>query len=455
MRLECGLLVIGGGPGGLAPLLSAHRRGRLDDLLSAGVVVVERSQQLGDGDIGRYAISSDSTGRTFVDCLEGPHPTPLTALRSHELALAVGSAGEGSVPLELVGRFLRLVGDTLRDMIVASPGCHVLTGHQALSVRADGDGWVTELGDALGQRSRLRSRFVVSATGAHQPRSRLAREYVAGVNVVERWGEKLLQTGDVLTPSGLDLVSRRLAGLPDPRVAVIGGSTSAVATAHALLHRVPALRFGEGAVTVLHRRPLRVFYPSAADAIADGYLEFSETDICPLSKRVFRLAGFRLESRDLVMRARGLGGRSPEPRLALRSLDRDDEGAREILERADLVIAGFGYRPRAVPVFDADGLPIELLAESDARAPLVDGLCRILDAKGLPLSGLFAIGLAAGFVPHGALGGEPSFIGQANGLWLWQNDVGWMIADAVLDGLEETGSDGRRHGASALVAAPA
>jgi hypothetical protein len=46
--------------------------------------------------------------------------------------------------------------------------------------------------------------------------------------------------------------------------------------------------------------------------------------------------------------------------------------------------------------------------------------------------GAYGIGLAAGFVPWGALGGEPSFRGNANGLWLWQNNVGQMIVDAVL-----------------------
>ena len=55
-----------------------------------------------------------------------------------------------------------------------------------------------------------------------------------------------------------------------------------------------------------------------------------------------------------------------------------------------------------------------------------------MDAGGNPLPHLFAIGLAAGFVPYGKLGGEKSFRGQANGLWLWQNDVGAMIADAIL-----------------------
>jgi hypothetical protein len=61
-----------------------------------------------------------------------------------------------------------------------------------------------------------------------------------------------------------------------------------------------------------------------------------------------------------------------------------------------------------------------------------------MDAGGNALPHLFAIGLAAGFVPYGKLGGEKSFRGQANGLWLWQNDVGAMIADAILSpGLAE------------------
>ena len=73
-----------------------------------------------------------------------------------------------------------------------------------------------------------------------------------------------------------------------------------------------------------------------------------------------------------------------------------------------------------------------LQSETGPQARLVDNYCRVVDAGGSPLPHLFAIGLAAGFVPYGKLGGEKSFRGQANGLWLWQNDVGAMIADAIL-----------------------
>ena len=56
----------------------------------------------------------------------------------------------------------------------------------------------------------------------------------------------------------------------------------------------------------------------------------------------------------------------------------------------------------------------------------------ITGADGAPLNGVYGIGLAAGFVPWGRLGGEPSFRGQANGLWQWQNDVGLMIVDQLI-----------------------
>ena len=58
------LVIIGGGPAGLAVPLAAHRTGELGPLLDGGVVVVEQSERLGAGSIGGYAINSDSSGRT-------------------------------------------------------------------------------------------------------------------------------------------------------------------------------------------------------------------------------------------------------------------------------------------------------------------------------------------------------------------------------------------------------
>ena len=428
-----GVAIIGGGPAGLAPLLAAHRRGQLAQLLQEGVTLVEQSGAVGEGNLGRWCINSDSTGFTFADCLAGPEDSELAALRSHPLTKEFLEVGEGTVPLRRAGEFLALVGRTMHQVITASPNGRVLKKHKAVSTERTRTGWLTLLRDVeSGRVHTIESRSVVLSTGATQPLERLRSEQVAGVNLVERCGQRLLQSSDVLSTTGFATIRAKFIELGrPPRVAIIGGSTSAAAVAHALLNRMPEVTFAAGGVTLLHRRELRIYYPSVEAALDEGYTEFAPDDICPISGRVFRLGGFRLDSRELIMRARGIGGRAPEPRLQLHRLGVDDAASLQLLDDADLVIAALGYRPRALPVFDQAGKRVTLQAETSPRARLVDNQCRVLDAKGKPLPHLFAIGLAAGFVPHGKLGGEPSFRGQANGLWLWQSDVGGLIVDAI------------------------
>lgn len=426
-------MIVGGGPAGIAPLIAAHRSGRLPQLLAGGVVIAEKGGRIGAGDLGRYGIASDSSGDTFVSCLHSSGESELTALMSHPLTSSIAAAGSGAVPLAKVGDFLDVVGATLLKMVASHPACDVLTRHEAVSSTKCKDGsWLTVLRGPDGRERKISSDCVVLATGATQPAERLAGELVGGVALVERCGDKLLQSGDVLATTGLSRVSDLLSGTSAPRVAIIGGSTSAAAVAHALLNRLPRVKFEAGGVTLLHRRELRIYYPSVAEALAEGYDEFTDDDICPISKRVFRLAGFRLDSRELIMRARGIGGLPPEPRLRLHRLQPNDPTALRIIDEADLVVAALGYRPRALRILAQAGEAISLGSARGPQAALVDGQCRIVDIAGDAIPGLFGIGLGAGFVPRGKLGGEPSFTGQANGLWLWQNDVGALIVDAVL-----------------------
>lgn len=54
----------------------ALRRGLLPRLLDAGIAVVDPQEQMGGGTIGRYAINSDTTGGTFLECLAGEENGP-------------------------------------------------------------------------------------------------------------------------------------------------------------------------------------------------------------------------------------------------------------------------------------------------------------------------------------------------------------------------------------------
>src|SRR5271166_3374269 len=296
-------VTVGGGPGGLAPLLAACRHHLLPELLAPGFTLVERSSALGAGDLGNYIINSDSLADTFVSCIEGDTDPRLNALLDHPATQAVSAYRGGPVPLGLAGEFLSIVGQTLQEIVETTEGGTVLAEHEAISTQMLADGlWLTRVRNLRdGAEKKLLSRAVVLATGGLQPIERLESEIVAGAPLLPRYASKLIQSGSVLTQQGLDEVARRLQDLPNPKVAIVGGSQSAVSAAHALLYRLPAMTFQPGSITLLHRRELRLTYDSIADAEADGYLEFGSDDICPVSGRVFRLAGFRLDSRELVM----------------------------------------------------------------------------------------------------------------------------------------------------------
>ena len=425
-------LMIGGGPAGTAVLTASAKSGTLQALCEAGLVVVERDAAIGNGRLGRYAINSDSTAQTFLTAVkDNPYPE-LAAIETRAEGRRVAEFQDAlGVPLVDAGPLIRATGDALGGIVVRHGG-QVLTRHEAVESRRTADGlWRTilkRLND--GATVERLSRNLVVATGGHQPLDRVAGEQVAGAPLSRLAGGRLMQSDAVLNLGGMTAVADLLSGKRAPRIAVIGGSTSALTTVALLLkqHRLP---LGAGAISLLHRRPLRPFYHSVEAARAEGFTDFGPDDICPVSGFVYRLAGFRLEARELVLRMLEVDGRVPDPRVVRHQIRGDDEAARDIVRSADLVVAALGYRPHAHRLLDADGAAIALASERGAE--LVDPHCRVRDAAGNPVPGVFGIGLAAGFVPWGKLGGEASFKGQANGLWLWQNDVGQMIVDQLLD----------------------
>ena len=450
-------LIVGGGAAGLAPLVAASRDGRLEALLHDGLAIVERGPTIGAGRLGRYAITSDSTAETFLAAVAGHVDPRLGQLQNDPISEDFARLGRAPVPLREAGRLLDKVGSVLAEAVDTGRGA-VLTGHEAEAAQRQGDGtWRLDLRRTQdGTVRHVTTENLVLATGGVQDLAALSRNDVAGRPLLPACAGRLMLSDELLRPESLPHLRARLASVPSPRVAIVGGSTSALATAGLLLRDCGDLLAAPGSISILHRRPLRVFYPSVAAAEIDGYRDFGPDDICPLSGFVYRLAGFRLDSRELVMRLLGIGGRPPEPRIVLRSItSASTPDVQRCLDGADLVVAATGYTPRALPVRGKSGRDIRLRGHSGS-GPLVDRNCRICDTLGRPIPNLFGIGLAAGFVPSGKLGGEPSFRGQANGLWLWQTAVGAMIVDQLLAEARPA-SAGILHGMAAepAVAAPA
>src|SRR5580658_6050506 len=91
-------IIVGGGPAGLAILLSAHRCGRLKKMLEDGLLILEQDTTLGRGSIGNYIIDSDSTGDTFLDPLRKGDEKLLHAILETPVARRIADAGSRAIP---------------------------------------------------------------------------------------------------------------------------------------------------------------------------------------------------------------------------------------------------------------------------------------------------------------------------------------------------------------------
>lgn len=430
------LVIVGGGPAGLAPLFAAASEGVLDEVLAGGVVILEAGCRLGPGAFRDYAIRSDSAAEAFLDIILKTKDSRLQRLHDHPAVLAVADHMGRAVPLSLVADFLEVAADVVREILAESPGCAVLTSSRALwTKQVCSDQWRTCFRDGLtGLEHVIESCTVVLATGGHQLTETLLDDSIRSLQALSSRSNKLLQSGSVLAHGGVEHVADRLRGVERPKVVVLGGSASAGAVAVALLRDLPQTLLRSISIVVLHRHPIRLFCESVTAAALDGYTDFIPDDVCALTGRIHRFAGLRLESRELFLSALNIAGRSSPRGLALCNLQHTSTLALDdALERADLIITAVGYVPRLLPVFDHLDRPIALKSTFRERDSAVDQQCQLLDHTGLGLEGLLAIGLAVGPPPLQNMGGEKGFRGQVNSLWLWQHTLGLRIAAKVLE----------------------
>lgn len=412
-------VILGGGPAGTGSLVWAARRSLLGEWLDAGIAVIERRQALG-GTVGRFTLNADTLGGTFLECLDGPLCGPvLVELRSDPVALELAKWCGGLPPLELVGRFLERLGAALAAQFASHPASLLLTGARATALHLRADGAVTvEISEANGGRRAIRAATAIVALGGYQ--GTCWSELMPGMTL-EPWRGKVISS-DALLRRGGGFLTRRLLSQAHgtPRAVILGGAHSAFSSAWFLLNRLPGISFGVAGVEILYRSEPRVFFASRAEAVAEEY-GFQEEDVCPATGRVFRLSGLRGDGRATYRRIRDA---EPEVRATMRGMGgMSHSELRRLLDAADLIVPAFGYRMMTLPVFDASHRTVPLATSG----PAVGSDSRLLTAGGCALPNVFGIGLGSNFRPWGPMAGEPSFRGQQNSLWLYQNGLGEMI----------------------------
>lgn len=434
-----GSLIVGAGPGGTGPLVWAAQSGALEGWLKAGVTILDRSAAMG-GTIGRYVINSDSLGTAYLECLDAAPARELFAsLRDDPVTRELESMRYGYPPLRIVGEYLRGLGRVLETAVAESRVSEFLSQVDVRALHLRDRGTVAaEVITAGGDVQFLEAYCAVMALGGRQDLNTYLRApLLRDVRLADMELGKIIASDAILTSGGLKRATSLLARSRRPRVVVLGGAHSAFSVLWVLTHLMPDIQFGPGDITLLYRHPARILYWTRDDARADGYA-FTELDVCPRTQRVNRLGGLRGDGREMWRRLTRRPGTEAEERVRMVQLaDSEISPAqlRRMLDDADLVVPAFGYRSSTIPVFDPEGRPLRLKA--DLGGPAVGRDARLLLADGGHVPNIFGIGLGADYRPWGHMGGEPSFDGQTNGLWLYQNDIGAVVFEGVRQCLDE------------------
>lgn len=424
--LSC--IIVGGGPGGLGPLVWAAQHGELHAWLERGIAVVESTRRLG-GSLGRYGINSDSLGGSYLECL-GPEglPEAMRRLRDDPVTREMRAYHEDFPPLPLVDRYMARIGHALAETAAAHPSSriHLATTARSLHLRSDGTVAVFVHGPE-GHAATLVARSAVVAVGGQQPWR--DQTLMPGVRIEESPSRRVMPSNAVLTHEGLAQASDTLRRAGGRRIVVLGGSHSAYAVAWALLRLPGAAGLADGQIAIAQRRPPRVFYPDRAAALADRY-PVEPGDICQRTQRVNRMGGLRGHGRDIWRQITERPNADAERRVSVLDLGQvSSAGIHSLLDEAALVVPCLGYRSATLPILDSTGRRLALRADGNGAGVADD--CRVALADGTRLPNVFGIGLGSGFRPSLAMGCEPNFDGQANSLWLYQNDIGGLIYRGV------------------------
>lgn len=419
-------LIIGGGPAGTGLLLKAMKDGTLLELLDLGIAVIEKSDNLLKGSIINYQIHSDTLSDAFLECLEGmtENYIDISTLRG-EIEFVNTYKGK-SIPLNYLSGLLNKIGLLLYSVINDHPKCRVLLNTEVLKIEETESGYLTVHLNNI-PALLTANKIILASGGKSIGLDDLKDDYGKRLSLTD-FGAKMFHSDKLLKGE----LEASLASLVKPNfnVVILGSSHSAFSSAYYLLHKYEDDLFGRDSIKIYCNRKPKIFFATKEEAIQMNYLEFTEDDFCPVTNRLYRLAGLRMKSRELFMEMEGMYADKHEERVILKYNNEAKERILNDLMEADLIILALGYKFNFIPIYNRQGQQIRLIGEVTGR--WVNQECALLDAENQVIPNIFAVGLASGYIPGGKLGGEPSFKGQTNGIWYYQNVIGEIVLEKLL-----------------------
>lgn len=424
------LQIVGGGPAGCGPLVAAAKHRKLDELLRSGggVALIEgRRQSLGQGAFENYGIFSNSPARDFLEAFEedeGQEPGEFADILQTSIARRFTdyrAQGLETVHLKEVADLQKEVARRVEAAFGRNPNSQILNSKIGFVRRVTQDGVPLYLSHEADNPDRIvaASRNILLATGGLQkPRLELD-ELNANKRILS---DEIIGNGPKLNEIVATLKSN-----PGAKVTIVGALHSGFSAAWKILEALKnqnVTNVSDGAIQIVARHQVRLFYDSVVEARAARY-NFDPEDVCQRTGRVYRFGGIRGESRKLYLDV--ANGRERKVEV----IEGCDQGKLDALcHQATFIVEAIGYQANRIPILGEDRQEIGPKLSENGRFVDVDPDCRLYDHRGIVIPGAFAMGLGHGIAAGDE--GEKSFNGLLDAVNLYQTLLGRKILEAIL-----------------------
>lgn len=418
------LTVCGCGPAGISPLIYLEEENLLDQLLIEGVCLIDSSKKIGNGNIGEYKITANSLGKVFVEIFEESKSEMFSYIKQKESYKQILENANVAPKLSHVGNLMSDIGVYIEKKIEKNSNSHVHLQHRVEEIhcRRDGKYEIVYKPTAQEKVKRHISEYVLLNIGGRQN--------------VPVFLEKYLKTRSKLTWFSGDFIK----GVYDPllttlltdtnkqlNITLLGSSHSAFSTLYRLENHFEVSKKSRVNISVMQRSEVKLYFESVDEARRAGYKFNLDDDVCPQSGRVNRFSGLRYDSFNLAQKL--LDGHFQNVHLK-RTGDMRQEILEEHLDKQDIIIVCTGYQNNTINFFDENGELIEF--KRNDHGLIINKNCNPIKLDNNPMQNIYMYGLGSGLDTNQEYGGEKSFYGRIDGIWLYQHVVSSQIVSQII-----------------------
>ncbi len=419
------LAVCGCGPASLSPLLYMEENGQLDELLRLGICVIDESNDIGSGNIGKYHITSNSLGKVFTEIFTNADSPLYAYLKQKDSMKQLDNYLETAAPLTLVGELMNDIGRFLGMRIKKSRTSDLLTSSRVTKIRLLQDKQFEVTIQSLHNPHAIRiitAKHVLFNVGGMQ--------HIPDQFPIEAREDQEIWLSDPFLREMYDerFIERLSVGRPI-RIMIVGASHSAFSSLNRLQNRFNLLNHSHCHIDIMTRKPIRLFYRSVEDALEDKYDFDPVQDVCPLSRRVNRFAGLRYDSFKLAKAV--IANRFQNVSLQVADKDFSVMSKNQYI-RSDIVLICTGYHNKAPQIVDEQDEPLEFEKTKQGTIYTDDNYCPVTK-EGRTIHHLYTYGLGTGVRSCVENGGEPSFQAQVHGIWFYQHIIAPRVSSSILE----------------------